>query len=30
MKKSQLVIKGINSEETMNSMGRLKGRRANE
>ena len=30
MKKTQLGIKGVNNEEMMNSMGRLKGRRTNE
>ena len=30
MKKNQLGIKGVNNEEMMNSMGRLKGRRTNE
>ena len=29
-KKNQLGIKGVNNEEMMNSMGRLKGRRTNE
>lgn len=30
MKKNQLGIKGVNNEEMMNSVGRLKGRRTNE